>query len=168
MGWTGSTTEGAQELIAGELRGVEVLGRSGNWVVWRNEAGHVGLTYFITERNGGASYVKPVDIGMGPNKTPPASIARKYLAYYDNDYDKAGGVCGAPVLRRSMEPKVEVSVGDRVYLAYPDCYKMPDGSGAEGWYVYLGKYRARREDGTLMALTKNWKTMIRKEDTHTV
>ena len=163
MGWTGSTSETAQQIITSELQGVEVLGRSGNWVIWKKEEGHVGLTYFITKnygRTGGGVAVKAVSIGEGPYQTPPASIAKKYLGYYGNDYEKAGGKYGAPILAKAMEPKVKVEVGEKMYLKYPANYQMPDGSSPSGWYIYLGKYRAKTEAGKTIGLTKNWKSMV--------
>ena len=71
-----------------------------------------------------------------------------------------GGTYGAPVLRKAMEPKVKVEVGEKMYLKYPANYQMPDGSSPSGWYIYLGKYRAKTEAGKTIGLTKNWKSMV--------
>lgn len=106
MGSTTYVGKNAQEAIAYELSGTEVLAKSGNWYMWRNEHGYIGLTYFITRKD---SYrygtnVKGVDITMGPNVTPPVRIAREYVAAYGGDIDTAGGKYGARILRKAITP----------------------------------------------------------------
>lgn len=167
MGWTGYPGATAQEVIAHELTGTEVLARSGNWAMWRNKSGHVGLTHFLTDRakEHGTwwTYVKSVDITMGPNDTPPASIARKFVAAYGGDTDAAGGEYGAPVLRKALEPKpagVKVIPGYTTFTIPEDKYvsTWSDGVAFAGEYVWLGKYRARRMlDGREVRLPRNWR-----------
>lgn len=149
MGSTGYTGMSAQDAIALELRGTTVLARSGNWVMTRNGVGMVGLTHFLTKRYGSEVVVKATEITMGPYVTPPASIARKYVAAYDGDLEAAGGAYGAPVLRKALQPKT----GPK---AVPG-YTVFTVEGVE--YVWLGKYRARRaRDGQVVRLPRNWRS----------
>lgn len=162
MGWTGYPNMKAQEAIAEELRGTEVLARSGNWVMWRNSHEHVGLTYFLTERKDGYVYVKGVDITMGPGKIPPRTIARKYLAEYGFDYDAAGGTYGADLLRRASEfvPRTKVIPGHTAFRIPEDEYGLTwaDDVPMAGEYVWLGGFRAlRMVDRQHVRLPRNWR-----------
>lgn len=148
----------AQEAIEQELRGTHIMARSGNWVMWKNVGGHVGLTYFITRRYSEGVSVKGVEINMGPNETPPASIARKYIKAYNGDVDAAGGEYGAPVLRKAVAPKPKaMKPGDRFRFEDTGVRSWRDGYPWASEYTYLGGFRAERADGVLVRLHKTWR-----------
>lgn len=163
MGWTGYADLTTQEAITFELRGTSVHARTGNWVMWENENGHVGLTHFLTKRSGSTAFIKAVDITMGPLRTPPASVARKFVAAYGGDVDAAGGEYGAPILRQALAPKPRTPKpipGYTVFTIPEDKYvsTWSDGVAFAGEYVWLGKYRARRMlDGRVVRLPRNWR-----------
>ncbi len=160
MGWTGYYGLTAQEAIAAEMRGTEIIKRSGNWIVFRNQYGHVGLTHFLTQRSRDEVFVKDVDITMGPGIVPPRAIAQAYVDLYDGDIDKAGGHYGADVLRealekRSQKDKVDIKPGATFALDTEGTWS--DGEPMRGEYTYLGKYRARRDDGITVKLPRWWR-----------
>lgn len=166
MGWTGYPGLTAREAVEFELRGVQVLKRSGNWAVWRNDSGYVGLTYFITQRSGGRHAptvaVKPVDIGMGPGVTPPKAVAVEYLKHYNGDVETAGGTYGADLLRKAVEPKrkphTPILPGYTVFTI-PDTYtgQWSDNVPMAGTYIWLGRYKAQRSDGARVTLPRWWR-----------
>lgn len=102
MGGTVYDDMTVSEAINYELSGTTVLAKSDNWAMWRNTHGYVGLTYFIAEPYGHGTYVKGVDITAGPHATPPAGIARQYVAAYGGDVEAAGGAYGAERLRAAI------------------------------------------------------------------
>lgn len=166
MGWSGHAGLTAREAVEFELRGTDVLKRVGNWVVWRNKSGHVGLTHFLTRRSGGRRdpyvAVKAVDITMGPGSTPPKSVVVEYLKHYDGDVEAAGGTYGADILRKALAPKAKPAAivpGDTFTIPADEYGRTwDDGQPLAGDYVWLGKYRARRAwDGVMVRLPRYWR-----------
>jgi hypothetical protein len=92
----------AEQAKQDEMRGCEILDRSGNWFVYKQAIGTVGLVYFkvTSQRNGTA--VKPIEIQEGPRQRLPKRIAKSYLSHHGDDFDEAGGRAGAPILRAAL------------------------------------------------------------------
>lgn len=161
MGWTGYYGLTAQEAIQRELDDYEltVIKRSGNWILSRNSGGHIGLIHFLTQRHDGQALVKPIEITMGPGIVPPRAIAQAYVDYYDGDIDKAGGHYGAEILRTALAPKRNDVTNIRPGMTFTmsEGGTWSDGTPFGGEYTYLGKYRARRDDGITVKLPRWWR-----------
>lgn len=158
MGWTVHHGLNAQESIAAEMAGTEIIKRQGDWICFRNRHGHVGLVYFLTQRHGHEVAVKDVDITMGPGVVPPRVVAKVYVDLYDGDVEKAGGTYGADLLREALAPKkptANIKPGDSFWFDTEQSWS--DGRAMRGEYVYKGKYRAERYDGATVRLPRNWR-----------
>lgn len=154
MGWTGYYGLTADEAKHAEVNGCDVIAKSGNWwlvVPQDEERRHkypAILVKFITERSDGQVAVKTLDITMGVG-VPPATIARKYLAYYNGDFDAAGGTYGADDLREAVKPKktVTLKAGD-MFTISGSPYTFSGGGSLDGDYRFVGKYIAGRLDNS--------------------
>lgn len=154
--YTNTTAEAAKQM---ELIGCEVLARSGNWYIFKNPSGYIGLTHFIVQRYGNEVNVKAVDITMGPLVTPPKSIAKKFVAYYNGNAYEAGGEYGAPVLRQALSengkaPK-KYARGDKFVVEHLGHWDS--GAPVSGTYTFISAFRARRETGEYVRLPRTWR-----------
>ena len=116
-GYYGLTTEQAKQE---EVRGFNVIRKSGNWwLCVRPDADYPAfLYYFRTSRNGNWISVKTMNIDEGPYAPAPSrSLVELYVAYFGGDVDRAGGRYGAPILREVLASKpVKLKQGQRIVV----------------------------------------------------
>ena len=162
MGWTGYINgETATEAIEHEMTGCEVLAKSGAWRLWRNEHGHVGLTYFLTDRFHGQLTVKGISAASGPHEVPTRNILNKYLALtpdrertdYESEWlDRCATALDRKDAAKNLVPGDSIRLDSAIYFS--------DGVHEDG-FAWQGKYLARRNyDASLVRLPKNWRSRV--------
>lgn len=143
MGWTGYTNFTAEEAVRHELRGMEIIARSGAWWLVRGSV-NVTLIHALTKRHGMEVTVKLVDASMGPTGTPPKTIFRRWLkesagqerGKYEDEFIQR--------VQQTLNDADEIGAlkpGDTFRTAQPIRYS--DGV-LEDTFIYFGKFRAHR------------------------
>lgn len=144
MGWTSYNGMNAQEAVAWELRGLDILAKSGAWYLCRNDKGTAFLVYAMSSRENGQVFIKLVDSSMGPVATPPQTLFRRYLresqgqtfGTYEQDWIHS---VEAEYAQRKTAPSLKP--GNVFTLSTP--LNFTDGV-TEDTFVFIGKFRARR------------------------
>lgn len=168
MGWTTYPGASTEEAVRHELRGTDILARSGSWWLVRMiRPGHeydgtVVLVHALSRHDGrGDVVVKLVDASMGPIGSPPKSIFRRWMKesagqkrdQYEQDFIQRVEEEYAKLSEvRTLKP------GDTFRFA--EEVKFSDGV-AEREFEYCGKFRARRVcDNSLIRLPRDFRKRI--------
>lgn len=144
MGWTGYTGMTAEQAVRHELRGNDILAKSGAWWLVQLNHGKVTLVHALTQRHSGEVMVKLVDVSMGPVGTPPRNIFHRWLklsatqtrGQYERDF--IDRVTEEHMLLSSQQ---SIKPGDHFSVALE--WTFSDGV-TEKMFIYEGKYVARR------------------------
>ena len=151
MGWSSYTGMNAEQAIRHELRGYDIISKSGAWWLVRVNRpadekwhGHVTLVHALTQRHGGETAIKLIDVSMGPTGTPPKSIFRRWLK--ESAGQERGGYEEEFIQRVEQEhnaadERAPLKPGDTFRTVQPIRYA--DGV-SEDTFIYFGKFRAHR------------------------
>lgn len=173
MGWTSYPGMSAEEAVRHELRGLDIIARSGSWWIVRinwpgsEYCGEVTLIHALSQRDGrGDVAVKLVDASMGPAGTPPKTIFRRWLK--ESAGQKRGEYEQSFIQRVEQEHARLSEVGVLVpgsTFRFAEEVKFSDGV-SEREFEYCGKFRARRAcDNNLIRLPRDFRKRIVQEMT---
>lgn len=164
MGWTGYpefTTN--EQAIQYELRGCEVIRRSGNWFIVKLPSGQIDGLRIMTAKGDGCPATKVIGFSSGPGEVPPEPFYRAWLAlceregitprHYEPEWRER---CEATYAKRR---KVGTLVpGTRFRVVEP--YHFADGV-SEDTFTLVERYRARRvSDGCRVRLPRGFRDRI--------
>lgn len=158
MGWTEYYGMTAKQAADHELRGMDILATSGSWRIARTTTGVVLLVQALTRRTANGTAIKVIDASMGPADLPPKGIFRRWLKESEG---QARGQHEQDFITRANADhervKPNLKVGDTFTLTR--VIKFTDGVETDT-FTYLGKYTARRPDGSRVRLPKNFRKMV--------
>ena len=167
MGWSGYTNMTAEEAVRHELRGNDIIAKSGAWWLVRINRpgsdwhGHVTLVHALTQRSGGEVMVKLVDASMGPNGTPPKTLFRRWLREsvgQDRGQFEVDFINRVEREHEEADSAKSLSKGDE--FTFGSEFSFSDGV-KESTFIYVEKYRARRKcDGVVVRLPRDFRTRI--------
>jgi hypothetical protein len=150
----------AEESVRHELRGTDILAKSGAWWLIRNPNGTVVLVHALSSRAGGEVAIKLVSADMGPNGTPSKTIFRRWLkesegqtrTTYEQDFIER------VTNEHSTRGAITLKRGEEFSLASPISFS--DGV-VESTFLYVQKFRAyRKTDGMMVRLPRNFRSRI--------
>lgn len=162
MGWYSYPGMNAHECIDHQMRGTELIRKSGSWrLVLVPVSGKYVLVHALTRYEDGEVYVKLIGADEHPAASPPKALFNEWLRLTKG---QERGQHEQEFIERVRNEYIDraavksLKVGDVFRFTTP--LRFTDGT-EEDTFVYYGKFRATRKcDAVMVRLPKNFRQRI--------